>query len=59
MNATVETLLETFRSLPEEEKHRLASEILRWSRQVEHPPLGDEELAAAADEIFLGLEQDE
>ena len=59
MNATVEALLDSFKALPEEEKHQLASEILRWSRHADHPPLADEELAAAADEVFLGLDHDE
>ena len=59
MSATIESLLDSFYTLPEEQKHLLASEILRWSRQADHPPLHDEELAVAADEIFCALDQDE
>jgi len=59
MSATVGTLLDSFRSLTDEQKHELASEILRWSRQADHPPLQNDELAAAAEDIFLALDHDE
>ena len=59
MSATMEALLDTFRALPDDEKHRLASEILRWSALADHPPLLDDELAAAADGVFLQLDANE
>jgi hypothetical protein len=59
VSTTIDTLLETFKSLPEEQKHQLASEVLRWSREADHPPLGEDELALAADDVFAALDDDE
>ena len=59
MSTSVQHLLETFETLPEPEKHELASEILRWSAHAAHPALADDELVRAADEIFVSLDQHE
>jgi hypothetical protein len=59
VSATAETLLDSFQTLPEDQKHRVASEILRWSALADHPPLKDDDLLAAADAVFLELEADE
>ncbi len=59
MSATAESLLDSFRTLPEEEKRRVAAEILRWSARAEHPALRDDDLAGFADGAFLELETDE
>ena len=59
MSATIDTLLETFRLLPEEQKHQLAFEVLLWSREADHPPLREDELALAAEDVFAALDEDE
>ncbi len=59
MDTTIENILSSFHSLPDHQKHELASEILRWSRTAEHPPLRDDELVATADEIFCMLDEEE
>ncbi len=59
MKATADVLIDSFKSLPEVEKHQVASEILRWSRTADHPPLSEEELIAAADDVFQALDQEE
>jgi hypothetical protein len=59
MSATADMLLASFQALPEDEKHRVASEILRWSALADHPPLEDDDLAAAAEVVFLELDADE
>jgi hypothetical protein len=59
MGATIEEILDSFRELPESEKYQIASEILRWSREADHPSLEDEELALAADDVFRAYEEDE
>jgi hypothetical protein len=59
MNVTVESLLSSFHSLPDHQKHELASEILRWSMTADNPPLQDDELVQAADEVFCALDEDE
>ena len=59
MSATAETLLDSFQALPEDQKHRVASEILRWSALADQPPLHDDDFVAAASAVFLELEADE
>lgn len=56
MTGTARELLEAFESLPEAERHEVAREILRFIAFAQHDPLGDDELVALADEVFLGLE---
>ncbi len=59
MTTSVQHFLETFETLPEPEKHELASEILRWSAQAAHPDLTDDELVRAAEDVFVSLDQRE
>ncbi len=59
MSTTADMLLDSFQSLPEDQKHRVASEILRWSALADYPPLGDDELTAAAEVVFLELDANE
>jgi len=59
MSPQVKKLLRSFEALPEVEKHELASAILRWSQEVEHPPMTEEELLSAANEVFLRLDREE
>ncbi|OFW30009.1 MAG: hypothetical protein A3J28_13760 [Acidobacteria bacterium RIFCSPLOWO2_12_FULL_60_22] len=59
MNKSVESLLESFERLPDEAKREAALEILRRSVQLNLPPLEDEALVEAADNIFLELDQRE
>jgi hypothetical protein len=59
MSTNVQHLLETFETLPEPEKHELASEILRWSAHAAHPNLSDDEFVRAADEVFVDLDRRE
>ncbi len=59
MSATVQQLLRSFEALPEPEKHELASEILRWSIQADHPALTDDELVRTADTVFVALDERE
>jgi hypothetical protein len=59
MSTAVQHLLESFEALPEEDKHELASAILRWSTTTDHPALTDDELARTADAIFVALDQHE
>ena len=59
MATKVEEILRSFDELAEKDKDRLAAQILRWSALRPQPPPTDDELVAAADEIFLGLDRDE
>ena len=59
MNKSIEALLESFERLPEEAKREAASEIIRRSAKFSLPPLEDEALVEAAENVFLELDQHE
>ena len=59
MPTTVEQILRSFESLSEAEKYRLMRELLRWSALSPQPPLSDDALVAAADELFVALDKEE
>ncbi len=52
-------LLETFQSLPDLEKREVLAALLREAIQVPYPAPSDDELTAAADEVFLDLDRRE
>jgi hypothetical protein len=56
MALSAQQIIESFEGLPESEKQRVAYEILRRSIYVDVPPLTDEELVAAAEDVFLALD---
>lgn len=56
MTAQVEEILHTFDGLPDDEKRELVTELLRRSLATNAPPLSDEELVGAAEEVFLRLD---
>lgn len=59
MNKSVEAFLESFERLPEEAKREAALEILRRTIQLSLPPLEDEALVEAAENVFLELDHRE
>jgi hypothetical protein len=59
MTATVENLLISFEQLTESEKHELAIEVVRRTDIFGSPDLSDDELALAAEDLFLALDQEE
>ena len=59
MKKLVEELLNSFEQLPEAEKRELASEIIKRSLALDLPELSDGSLLAAADQIFLQLDEAE
>jgi len=59
MTPTVENLLVSFEQLTEAEKHDLAVEVLRRTDIFGVPDLSDEELALAAEDLFLALDREE
>jgi hypothetical protein len=56
MALSAQQIIESFEGLPESEKQRVAYEILRRSVYFDVPPLTDEELVAAAEDLFLALD---
>ena len=59
MIAHVQEILHSFDLLPERDKGELAAEILRRSMTLDLPPLSDDQLVGAADELFLQLDRNE
>jgi hypothetical protein len=59
MTPTVEHLLESFEQLTESEKQDLAIEVVRRTDIFGSPDLSDDELALAAEDLFLTLDREE
>ena len=59
VSTAAEELLKSFDLLPELEKHRVATEILRRSLDLRTAALSDEELASNAEQVFLELDRRE
>jgi hypothetical protein len=59
MTAQVQDMLHTFDLLPDGDKRELASEILRRTLTLDVPPLSDEQLVGAAEDLFLQLDRSE
>jgi len=57
--ATGEDLLKSFDLLPEAERHKVATEILRRLLELRFAPLTDEDLALNAEQVFLDLDRRE
>lgn len=56
MTAAAKHLIEEFGALPEPTKREVLAELLRMSRHLDYPEMGDDELTAAADELFLAYD---
>ncbi len=59
MTQTVENLLISFEKLTLAEKHDLAVEVVRRTDIFGVPDLSDDELAMAAEDLFLELDREE
>lgn len=59
MTQTVENLLASFEQLTEPEKHDLAVEVVRRTDIFGSPDISDDELALAAEDLFLALDREE
>ncbi len=59
MTQTVEKLLVYFEKLTEMEKRDLAIEVVRRTDIFGAPELSDDELALAAEDLFLALDHEE
>jgi hypothetical protein len=52
-------LIDDFEALPDPAKREVLAELVRISRHIDYPPISDEELLAAADEVFGSYDEDE
>lgn len=59
MSTKAQAVLTSFDALPEAGKYEVALEILRRTKEIEFPPLADDDLIANAEALFLELDQRE
>jgi hypothetical protein len=59
MTTVAQHLLDAFDRLSAEEQQAVACEILRRMRDVDLPPLSDEDLVLSAEALFLELDRRE
>lgn len=59
MSTAGEELLKSFELLPEGERQKVATEILRRLLELGSAPLTDDELALNAEQVFLELDRGE
>lgn len=59
MTAEAKHLLEEFGALPDPSKREVLAELLRVSRHLDYPEMGDEELTSAANDVFLAYDERE
>ena len=59
MTADAKHLVDEFEALPDPSKREVLSRLLRSARGIDYPEIGDDELTAAADEVFLEYDRRE
>ena len=59
MTAEAKHNIEDFGALPDATKREVLAELLRLSRHLDYPAVSDDELLAAADEVFRGYDERE
>ncbi|MHC4399780.1 MAG: hypothetical protein ACYTG0_08880 [Planctomycetota bacterium] len=59
MTPEAQRVLRSFESLAESAKREVASEIIRRSLKLGLPPLSEEALVVAAEQLFQDLDRDE
>jgi hypothetical protein len=52
MTAEARHIVEDFRALPDAAKREVLAELVRISGRIDYPAVSEEELLAAADEVF-------
>ena len=59
MTHQAEKIIESFDALTDAEKREVIAVLLRKATALEHAPMTDDELLAAADNVFLDLDRRE
>ena len=59
MTANGKHIIDDFEKLPDGEKREVLARILTVSKHIEYPAIGDDELSAAADQVFLEYDRRE
>jgi len=56
MTAEAKHIVEDFRALPDAAKREVLAELVRISAHIDYPAMSDDELVAAANEVFLSYD---
>lgn len=59
MTADARHIIDDFEALPDPAKREVLAELIRLSRHLDYPAIGDDELVTAADEVFRGYDERE
>ena len=59
MTAEARHFVEDFRALPDTVKREVLAELVRISGRIEYPSMSDDELLAAANDVFLTYDERE
>jgi hypothetical protein len=59
MTADARHVIEGFQALPDIAKREVLAELVRMTRSIDYPDISDDELASAADMVFLNYDQRE
>ena len=59
MTAEAKHLIEDFEKLSDLEKREVLSELLHAAKQLEYPPVTEDELTSAANQVFLEYDRRE
>jgi len=59
VTAQAKHIIDDFEALPDLEKREVLAELIRMARHIDYPALSDDELVAAADELFLEYDRRE
>lgn len=59
MTAQAKHIIEDFGTLPDQEKREVLAQLIRMARHIDYPPVTDDELLSAADEVFLEYDRRE
>ena len=59
MTAEAKHLVDDFRALPDAAKREVHAELLRISSRIDYPEISDDELLAAANDVFLAYDERE
>jgi hypothetical protein len=59
VTADAKHIIDDFGALPDPAKREVLADLLRISRHLDYPAVADDELLAAADELFLAYDRRE